>query len=294
MRYTGLMKRWLRMISIRFAIVFILVLVLAFAVTWWPAHQAKRLITRQKALSAQAVDQLKQAQSFLDNLPALDPSNIRKKGAIKFYAQQVMRVSDQFNKLTLVRPPDLKPIRGVSPNSEFQVIKDVNFTLARIHQKTVYTNSHSDTDAADKLMAYHAAVSQALVNVLEYDPVADTQGFNIKSADTQHRLSLAHDGLVKTDDELQAARKIYQESSIDEVTALISGLRAARYQLSQDGNTASWINNVEDAQNKIIQNRITFWNKAPGLIKSKLAVDQKQMLMINGLWQADAQKYNLN
>lgn len=282
------------MTSIRFAIIFIILIVLAFAITWWPTNQAKNMIIEQKKLSAQATSQLKQAQADLAYLPSINPANVRKAGSFKLYSDQAQQASDRFNKITLIRPPDLQPIFGISTNSEYGIIKDVNSALAQIHQKTMYTNSRNDTETADKLMAYHAAVSKALVNILEYDPVADMQSFSLNSSDSQQRLKLAHDGLIKTDQQLQDAKKLFADTSIDEVTAQISGLRYARFQLSQNGDTAAWIKAIEEAQDKIIQNRINFWKHTTDPIKTKLADDQIEMLKINSLWNRLAQKYRLS
>lgn len=288
------MRRWLRITAVRIAIVFLLVLIIAVIVTIWPAHQAKKVIAQQETLSTQAANRLAQAQALFNHLPTLDPDIIGKPEDMKNYADQAKHTSDEFNSLIIDNPKDIQPLFGVATGGEYKIIKNVNFTIDQVRHSTTYSDVSSDITMADKLMAYHAAVSEALVNVLEYDPVADTENFSLKSADTQQRLKLAHDGLIKTDDQLQAAKKIYKDGSIDQVTAMVSGLRYKRYQLSQDGNTASWIKAVKDAQSNIMANRIKFWKNAPAALLKDMKGDQADMLKINNLWKADAAKYKVH
>jgi hypothetical protein len=282
------MGKWLRLTALR-AIICLLVLAAAVAFLFWlPSHTARSLIKTQLEQADSAISKLNEAQNLLDTLPVLNQVQTQQVGSIKAYAVQAQKSANSFNQLNINNPSTVSSLIGTG-----QLVKDANQAVYKTNVNNSYRAASQDIALADKIFDYHAAVSEALVNVLEYNPKDDIKNFIFNSDDTKQRLEAARQGLVKTDDKLLQAKRIYNEPSIDEVTALISRLRYARYQLSQNGDTAAWISRVDDSQSRIVNNRTNFWSAESKKLAKKLQADATELRKTQAAWKNLAAEYNI-
>lgn len=282
------MGKWLQLTAIR-AIICLAVLAVAVALLFWlPSHNAKSLIKIQLKQTDSALSKLGEAQNLLNTLPVLNQVQTQQVGSIKSYADQAQKSAGSFNRLNFKNPGTVSSLFGTG-----QLVKDTNQAVGETNANNGYMVASQDIALADKIFDYHAAVSQALVNALEYNPKDDTKNFNLNSDDTKQRLEAARQGLVKTDDKLLQAKKIYNDPTIDEVTALISRLRYARFQLSQNGDVNAWISRVDDSQSRIVDNRTKFWSAESKKLAKKLQADAVELRKTQTAWKNLAAKYSI-
>lgn len=288
------MKPWLRLTTVRLLIGIAIAGALALVLLWWPIHKARNLTLQQLELTNQALETTKNAQSTLSSLPALAEVKTQEIGAIKNYALAAKSAADSFSKLTLRRPKSLKPLIGLSSVRGAHIISDVNDAISYIKDHQAYKNARDTSAATYELLVYHANVSDALVNVLEYNPVDDMANFTPGSEDTNNRLQKAQDGLQKTDRQLQDADARYKkDKTIDEVLAIVSMLRQARYTLSQDNDVHAWVVAVNKAQMLIVKNRTDFWAASTKSAIADLSNQQTSLELTRRLWQTIADTYHL-
>jgi hypothetical protein len=283
------MRSWLKLTVIRAAVSLAVLLIVILLTIWLPGRSARSLIKDQLSQKDAAASKLNEATDLLDSLPVLNQVKTQQIGSIKAYADQAQKSADKFDMLDLKSPQEIKSLLGAG-----QIVRDTNNAIKDPKSRSSYNIANNDINMADKVFDYHAAVSQALVNVLEYNPVEDTKNFNLKSDDTKLRLEIARKGLLKTDDRLQKAKKIYKDPTIDEVTALVTRLRYGRYQLSQDGDVNTWTSLVNESQSRIVINRTKFWTSESTRLKQKLNADNVRLLNNQAVWKELAVKYGIH
>ncbi len=290
--YCQLVKKWLQLTGIRTAAALLVIGLVVSVLIWLPVQSSRKLVSNQLSVTSSGIKKLKEAENLLTGLPTIENVQLQQMGSAKAYAENANKVAGNFSALTIIRPKRIKPIFGLN-FSQSQIVSDVNGIIVRIKQHTLYKNAAADIQSADRLMVYHAAVSGALVNILEYNPTKDTKNFSLQSDDTKKRLDLAQQGLRKADQRLQEAQKMYEDPSLNEVTASISVLRAARFKLTQDANTKEWIKVFSEQQQKIVKNRTVFWQKAKRQMVDKLSTTRNDLLQIQDLWRNTAQKHKI-
>jgi len=222
-----------------------------------PVEKSRRLIHEQIRASSQAQSQLAEAGQLISGIPEIDDIKLRQIGSFKNYSDTVGLTSKKLNKLLISYNVPSK-VKGIDISQNGRIISNVNATISGI-SSTGVNDSKKALNQAQRLAGYQAAVSAALVNILEYDPVADTASFSPESQDTDTRLKLAEDGLSETLKGINEAKIKYSDPTIGQVVAEIKELQDSRDELASSGDTAAWAGAVGTAQNNIIVNRELFW-----------------------------------
>lgn len=286
------MKRgeWLKKTLLRLLALGIACLVLVWFILYIPIDRSKRLITSQLQASGQAQDQLQSAKDLLLSVPRIEGAPLHQAGFFRDYADTVSQAAKKLNKLsiTYVVP---KKIWGINISSKGRVTADANSQITSIKAETL-NGARTDLRKSRQLMDYQALVSSALTNILEYDASLDTTNFSLGSDDSSQRLQLAQTGLSKTLEGLQRAKPTYDDPSLIAVISQIKIMQAARDKLAQDGNTLSWIQAVNAAQETIVSNRNTFWESHISSLSRGLESDIDGFARLEQQWNLLDKKYN--
>ncbi len=286
------MSRWLRLTTVRLAIALAVSLAVIELLVWYPTKTARDLVASQISLTQGAQQRVKTADNLLNILPDLGNVPLGQPAAAEGYAQQAAQASNGFKQFHLVRPQPVLGIFGIHLGRKSKLIADVN-NLIRHKDLYFYRTGNSDIQQADRLMHYHQQVSQALVNLLGYNAAADMAGFSLNSADSQNRITLAQQGLAKTAEQLQAAKPLYNDPSIADLTKQVDTLSSAINGLDKNGDANAWIASVNSAQAKIVANRTAFWNTQKKTMQIKLTQDIQDLLQLNTDWRRVASQNNI-
>ncbi len=287
------MNDWLKTTVARLVIVGIAAALLFWLFAVRPVAQAKQLIKNQISVSAQNQKLTDEIQRTLASVPDLKNITTQQVGNLKNYADEVQQASTALGKLNIVRPVNLKKIAALAWGQNGQIVSSTNQAIDEANQANSKNNLSADWAKAKQLADYHTKISQALVNVLEYNPTVDTANLSLGSNDTNQRLRAAQAGLTKTLQQLQAGQGKYGDSSLGDIADQITSLQQARDLLAKDGNTIAWINAVSQAQAKIILNRSSFWQDQVKQIDNALNEDESVLNQYQKLWDGPASKYKL-
>jgi len=255
-------------------------LLLVVLLIFYPAYQAKKTIKQQAVYSSKAIENVQTASSILSSLPQIDKVSTQHLRSFRNYADQTEQAAQKLSKLGI---PQTKPrhIFGYSFNN---LISETNNTVSDSVSKNTYRQSNTDINESAGLMNYHAKISKALINLIEYNATEDTSDFSLGSSDTTQRLKLAASGLAATKKQLTNLEGNYHDEGLKGLISQVTNLQAALDKLSKDGDTANWIGSVSATQNSLITNRKLFWDSQTSPIKNKLARDGNNLYKINRDW----------
>lgn len=284
-------REWLGKTIFRLIIAAMVCVLIIWLGAYIPSGRAKTIINKQYTQSVKAQASLSDAAKSLADLPAIKDVPVQRSGSFINFAGAVSQSSQKLNGVTYsYDQPDkvlALPI-GTSRNS----VQDVNSTINGINKQNL-DNARRHLDEAKRLLKYNAGVSRALVNLLEYDPAADTAGFSLGTDDTSQRLQLAKDGLSKTLKSLRSQKGKYDDPALAAVIAQVQKLQSARDKLAAGGSIADWTGSVESAQINIISNRQAFWQEKSSVIKPLLNDDGAYFGKLARLWLELKLKYDI-
>jgi len=287
------MKSWVKLTLLRSLIATVIVALVLLILVWIPVQRAKSLVLSQIQTSATGIEKLEEAHSSLSSLPSMNNIKTQQIGELKRYADYAQKVSDDFFAVKFKLPKPIPSFLALNLFTGKQIINDTSDLISSEKVGELYLTTSNNIDAADKLMAYHAAVSKALINILEYNPAADTKNFLLGSEDTIKRLDLAQKGLEKTARDLREVKGAYVDKSLEELISLVGELQNARDNLAKFGSTKDWITEISSAQSEIISNRVGFWIGATQAITTSLKSNLEDVVQVNKLWEDTARKYDI-
>jgi hypothetical protein len=181
-------------------------------------------------------------------------------------------------------PEHIKHVTGISLTSRSDIIAQANQAVDQVNQSGVAKQINKDMQTAQKYISYEAAVSKALNNILDYNPAVDMAGFIPGTQDSLQRLSLAKEGLSKTESRLKKLQGSYNDPTFREVVEQIRVLQSEERELEQNADTKAWASFVTKAQSEIIANRQVFWSSESAELISKLSKDKQQLSKTMRIW----------
>jgi hypothetical protein len=279
------MRRWAALTLLRLAGGLLLVAVVWILLIRLPAGAAMRTIKNQPRAAGLAAAQLAAAQNQLADLPQISNVTAGQPDSFRNYAGQVNKAAKAIKAIDIGNTCP-RHIIGFSG-----VVSDTNKLSS--DSCRVFELARSDVQASNDLAAYHAKVCGGLINILDYDPTADTAVFSLGTADTSQRLQLAAQGLAKAKTTLNSLRGTYKDNSLTDIIDIISSLQQARGSLAKTGNTANWIAAVSQAQAKIINNRSKFWLSSSRAAEARLNKDNDQFIKNQQTWLILSSKYSV-
>jgi hypothetical protein len=279
------MRRWAALTLLRLAGGLLLVAVVWILLIRLPAGAAMRTIKNQPRAAGLAAAQLAAAQNQLADLPQISNVTAGQPDSFRNYAGQVNKAAKAIKAIDIGNTCP-RHIIGFS-----RVVSDTNKLSS--DSCRVFELARGDVQASNDLAAYHAKVCGALINILDYDPTADTAVFSLGTADTSQRLQLAAQGLAKAKTTLNSLRGTYKDNSLTDIIDIISSLQQARDDLAKTGDTANWIAAVSQAQAKIINNRSKFWLSSSRAAEARLNKDNDQFIKNQQTWLILSSKYSV-
>jgi hypothetical protein len=279
------MRRWVVLTLLRLAGGLLLAAIVWIMLVRLPAGAAMRTIKNQPRAAGLAAAQLAAAQNQLSDLPLINNVTVGHPDSFRNYAGQVNTAAKAIKAIDIGNTCP-RHIIGLS-----RVVSDTDKLSS--DSCRVFELARSDVQASNDLAAYHAKVCGALINILDYDPTADTAAFSLGAADTSQRLQLAAQGLAKAKATLNSLRGTYKDNTLTDIIDIVSSLQQARDDLAKTGDTANWIAAVSQAQAKIVDNQSKFWLSSSSAAEARLNKDSNQFLKNQQAWSILSSKYRV-
>jgi hypothetical protein len=278
------MRSWLVTTGSRAAVVLTVVILLLWLVALRPIQSAKNLAKEQNRAAVLDLAKLEKVKTTLATLPQVKAVKTQQISAFADFSNEINKSQEILNKLSISMPEHIKHVTGISLTSRSDIIAQTNQAVDQVNQSGVAKQINKDMQTAQKYINYEAAVSKVLNNILDYNPAADMSGFIPGSEDSLQRLSLAKEGLSKTELRIINLQGSYNDPTFREVVEQIRVLQSAERELEQNTDTKAWASFVAKAQSEIIANRQVFWNSESATLVSKLSKDKQQLSKTMRIW----------
>lgn len=210
------------------------------------------------------------AQNELMEFPAPSTLSLRQKGEVRGYV-------DQLRKTIMRIKPDAYPEvqKPLSPPVKNDQVKKFNqIVTSEAFVASLESTNRSLSETVD-LLNYHADFMFAIANVLEYDPVFDTN-----TSDNEaliQRLAAAGEGLGVIQDKLDGLNNPLDTSKkqVKETIGIIEAARQPYMQAVIEKQSAeslkqTFIDATKKAQEQILANRQDFWVTLHKTVTTKL------------------------
>ncbi len=281
------MKSWLALTVARLLVVAVISILAIWLMIWRPANDAHHTITQQKNLYVQASSSTQEASSLIGGLPDIEGIGLRQPGNFASYSNDCIYRN---NKIAKISVEQRQPHKILALDHQ-KIVHDVNSNLGQSNVNAL-ASAQAAVNHGKELLTYHCKIMTALVNILEYDPTRDMQGFQSGSEDANKRLQLAQKGLDKAAASLSSQKGNHQDAGFLALQQQISLIQSARNRLAQDGNTEAWIDNFVQSQVVIAGNRQLFWRKNLDNVHMELHQAEERLAKRITTWSNIANKYN--
>lgn len=234
-----------------------------------PHKQAVTVIETYVKQLKFADNSLEDGAKTLSDLPAPDTITLRSRGSVRSYVQTVKNALPAFN-TQLPAQPDIGLVIWQN-----RAITTYNETSREEAFQEAYNRLSAAINNSANFTRHHAAIMQALANLLEYDPVIDTESTNPQVI-LDHLIAAAG-GLNKTKHQLEQAPP-YDDPSLEAIFSAIKTIEdrrdafdtAAQAGTAQGPEKAAFITAVTDAQQTILHNRIEYWQSTQPDVSEQL------------------------
>lgn len=264
----------LKAFFLRFAIALISVSLVTLYFIWQPYLSARKLADGQRHDVEKTQQALTAARKTLDGLISPSDLPLQDPRTARAYADDASKASEAVSVATLDLPASLRTVPFQRAGSK--LIRQVNQILSDPATGKSYTEAGAALKTADMLLTYHAAMSLAVANVLDYNPTMDFQQFDLNSEDTRGRIAAAQDGLRKTSERVEEARKLYDDPTSEEIVRSIQVVQQELDLLEKSGDLGRFSSEFKKQQEIIRANRAAFW-----LVESKNIIAQLSEAVAN-------------